>query len=254
MNVKNMRFIILAVIFSVFTFHLKAQTAPNEGKTDYYKQTKVVSKDKKESAGDQTGQFITFTKLGYCYDSNKDGQEVKNGTLKYQGLTQNNYHNYYGDSYWGTANYYFNSDFSRLNVRTADGVTYVYEKTPPPKGTLTSAKIKQKPVPVDRTNEIVIEPTPVTPVNPVIPVTPVNPVRQDDPWRPDPQPQRVQTTRQCPGCYGTGLGPKKYVGSVSYVGISNEKTRWCDTCVTYDKEHTHPVCTTCNGKKTVPVY
>jgi hypothetical protein len=123
---------------------LIAQNAPNGGQTFFYKQTEVVTNGNR-TAGDNSGQFIAFTKQGYCYDSNKNGQSVNNGSLKYMNQNPQGLHVYEGDTYWGNAAYYFNSDFTRLNVRTANGITYVYVKETPPANALTSAKIKVAP-------------------------------------------------------------------------------------------------------------
>jgi hypothetical protein len=124
-------------------FLLTSQNAPNNGQVAYYKQTGVVRNGTK-TAGDNTGQFISFTFAG-CYDSNNQRHEVGNGFLNYTGL-QNNVHTYYGKSYWGEkTSYFFSSDFNRINIQTPDGVIYVYEKTagtPPNSVSATFACIK----------------------------------------------------------------------------------------------------------------
>lgn len=51
--------------------HTDQSKAPNDGQVYYYKQTGVV-KDNVKTAGDNTGQFISFTFAG-CYDSNTKG-------------------------------------------------------------------------------------------------------------------------------------------------------------------------------------
>jgi len=159
----------IIVLLLTASSSLTAQTAPNGGQTFFYKQTEVVNNGNR-TAGDNSGQFITFTKQGYCYDSNKDGQSVNNGSLKYINQNPQGLHVYEGDTYWGKANYYFNGDFTRLNIRTANGITYIYVKETPPASVLTSAKIKI--APEQTRQEVVIVPPVIIggnePVRPVI--------------------------------------------------------------------------------------
>jgi hypothetical protein len=199
-----MKKILFYILLGISFVNVAAQNrAPNEGQVFYYKQIEVV-KNGKKSAGDNTGQFITFTHAG-CYDSTKDRQSVgnhggSNDIMKYQGLKDNVYI-YYGRSYWGNeSNYYFFNNFDRLNVHAPDGVVYVYEKIAAPAGVLTSAKIYVKapePKPVGPTPSIIDN----NPINPVVvnpgPVNPVNPVNT---WDPTPQ----KTTTKCHSCKGSG--------------------------------------------------
>jgi hypothetical protein len=132
-------FVLALTAFSSIT----AQTnASNAEQTYYYKQTGVV-RNNNRTAGDNTGQFITFTRRG-CYDSDKNGIQAGDGFLAYQGA-DNNVHIYNGDTYWGKAHYYFYNDFTRINIITSDGVIYVYEKTTPPANAVTSAYVYKKP-------------------------------------------------------------------------------------------------------------
>ena len=156
---KTAKIIMIAAVFGVMALYSRAQdrAAYTVG---YYKQTAVVVKGQR-SAGDGTGQFICITGKS-CYDSDKDGYTVENGALSYLGLTDGGYHNYYGGSFWGEANYYFTKDYSRLNIQLRnEEKTYVYEKAAAPSGALTSAKIKAKPAPAEDSDSIVIPP--VTP-------------------------------------------------------------------------------------------
>ncbi|MDR1574797.1 MAG: hypothetical protein LBS37_02220 [Treponema sp.] len=134
--------------------------APNDGQAAYYKQTGVV-RNGARTAGDNTGQFISFTFAG-CYDSNNQRHEVGNGFLAYKGL-QNDIHAYNGRSYWGeNTAYYFSADFNRLNIYAPDGLIYVYEKASAPAGVATSAKIYVKPVePRREENAVIAGPDPI---------------------------------------------------------------------------------------------
>ena len=176
----------LLVTFSV---DLIAQSnSPNAGQVVFYKQTSVVNKAGQRSSGDSTGQFISFSSVG-CYDADRKGYDVGNGFLKYEGLNADKtIHIYEGKSYWGEkSSYWFSKDFSRLNIRTNDGVTYVYEKITPPVGVASSAKIKAKDQEVDK-------PPPLPPPPPPPPLRP---------------PQRTpcsgcNASGQCYSCRGSG--------------------------------------------------
>jgi len=119
----------------------KVETFAQTG-THYYKQIKVVTKDRKEQAGNNQGQFITFTNSG-CYDSDKSGFSVNNGFLKFGKKTTDRTY-YSGDSYWGNAMYIFTENFNRLNILVeTTGTTYVYVKATAPASAQTSALIKE---------------------------------------------------------------------------------------------------------------
>jgi hypothetical protein len=132
--------------------------------TRYYKQIKVVAKDRSERAGDGSGQFITFMDKG-CYDSDREGFTVNNGVLKFDSETADRVY-YSGSSYWGEAMYIFTENYGRLNIRVEDsGITYVYALTAPPANVTTCALIKKP-----KQNSV----NPVYPVNPAA-ANPVNP-------------------------------------------------------------------------------
>jgi len=160
-TMKKRLFFLLPIACFVF---LTAQSkAPNDRQIAYYKHTKVVGKDGRETAGDNTGQFIRFTDKS-CYDSDKDGIGVGNGYLMYKGMV-NGVYVYSGDSFLGGKDgyYYFNNDLSRLNIQTADGVTYKYEKATAPRGVVTCAKIYVKPPEPKPTQDNRITTAPVYP-------------------------------------------------------------------------------------------
>ncbi len=106
-------------------------------KTYYYERIAVVKNGVKSiSSGD--GHFITFTSKG-CYDSDRDGISERTGFREYQ-ATANNIVSYYGDSYFGSAYYYFATDLSRLNIKCSDGKTYVYVRKTAPQGVKKSQR------------------------------------------------------------------------------------------------------------------
>jgi hypothetical protein len=155
------KYLFCLLLIASFANATAQSRAPNDGQVAYYKQTGVVRNNTK-TAGDNTGQFITFTHAG-CYDSDNQRHEVGNGFLEYKGL-QNNLHTYYGRSYWGDkTSYFFSADLSRINIQAPDGLIYVYEKTAAPAGVVTCAKIYVKPPEPARQEEriVIVDPNPV---------------------------------------------------------------------------------------------
>jgi hypothetical protein len=149
---------IIVLVFTAFSSVTAQTNAPNAEQTYYYKQIGVV-RNNNRTTGDNTGQFITFTRRG-CYDSDKNGIQAGDGFLAYQGV-DNNIHIYNGDTYWGKAHYYFYNDFARINIIASDGVIYVYEKTTPPTNAVNSAYVYKKPHAIVR-----IPDSPPQPINP----------------------------------------------------------------------------------------
>ena len=94
-------------------------------KTYLYKRVMIVKNGTKTNKNDDA-HYITFTDKG-CYESDKDGFTTNNGFVKFT-KNENNMHCYYGSCSFGTAHYYFSNDYSRLNVRLDDNITYVYQR------------------------------------------------------------------------------------------------------------------------------
>ena len=168
---KNRAGVKKIVVFCAFCFFsLTCLFAGNT--TRYYKQTKIVTKDRKEQAGNGSGQFITFNDKG-CYDSDNKGFTVNNGFLKFGKETAERVY-YSGSSYWGEAMYIFTENYGRLNIVVEEsGITYVYVLVTPPANVYTCALIKEtknNPTPVSPTNSV--NPIVVNPINPVV-VTPI---------------------------------------------------------------------------------
>lgn len=107
--------------------------------TSYYKLSKKVV-DGTTSTSVSGGQFITFTNNA-CYESDKDGYSVGNGSLKYKSA-ENGITTYTGTSYWGSSMFKFNSDRSVLNV-IANGNVYVYKRSAAPSGATTCSLIRK---------------------------------------------------------------------------------------------------------------
>lgn len=94
-------------------------------KTYLYKRVMVV-KDGTKSVRNDDAHYITFTNKG-CYDSNKNGIATTGLFINFA-KDENNLHCFYGKSYWGNAHYYFSDNYSRLNIKTAKGITHVYQR------------------------------------------------------------------------------------------------------------------------------
>jgi hypothetical protein len=194
--------------------------------TRYYKQVKVVTKDRKEQAGDGSGQFITFNDKG-CYDSDKSGYTVKNGFLKLGKATSERVY-YSGGSYWGEAMYIFTENYNRMNIIVEkSGVTYVYARATPPAGVTTCALI--------RTTETLPTPNPVI-VNPVNPINPINPI---DRRTPTAKQKYVTREESCPQCYNSGKCSTCH-GSGVVISTYTQKYDNCVNC--YNGK-----CRSCNG-------
>lgn len=110
------------ILFILFVMEANSVFAQ---KTFLYKRVMIVKNGAKTNKNDDA-HYITFTDKG-CYESDKDGFTTNNGFIKFT-KNENNLHCYYGSCSFGTAHYYFSNDFSRLNVRISDDVTYVYQR------------------------------------------------------------------------------------------------------------------------------
>ena len=91
--------------------------------TLYYKLVKVAV-DEKVSTDVSGGQFITFA-AGKCYESDKEGYSVENGSAEFKS-EKNGIKTYVGDCYYGKGLLRFNSDYSKLNI-VVDNAVYVYD-------------------------------------------------------------------------------------------------------------------------------
>lgn len=123
------------LLFAIASISMSAQTY-------YYRQIAKVSNGIR-SAGNNSGQFITFTKDG-CYDSNKNGISVNNGFQNYK-IYENGIYYYLGGSYWGSqCQYCFNAAKNRLNIipDNETGIIYVYQRVNAPVGIKTCYYIK----------------------------------------------------------------------------------------------------------------
>lgn len=93
--------------------------------TYLYKRVAIVKKGNRKTVNDDA-HYLTFNKKG-CYESDANGLSQGGELIRFR-KKENNIHCYYGNSSFGMAHYYFSNDFSRLNIRLDDNITYVYQR------------------------------------------------------------------------------------------------------------------------------
>ena len=130
---------VVVVFMIVFAFG----TGVAQKRVEYYKYIKSIylSTNKVSMAKEGLGQFITRNG-DVCYESDKYGNTVGNGSLKLT-VRQGNNVKYVGGSYYGfNSHFSFFDDKGVLNIE-ANGFVYVYKRSTPPKGVTTSSFIKE---------------------------------------------------------------------------------------------------------------
>lgn len=108
--------------------------------TYYYRYTKSIIKGviNTDVSG---GQFITFDGKR-CYESDKYGNNVGNGSMAYDAENSKQVETYWGSCYWSKNAYMkFNADKSLMNIETNAGKIYVYKRATPPAGVTTCSLI-----------------------------------------------------------------------------------------------------------------
>lgn len=192
--------------------------------TFYYERVAIVKNGLKQNASGD-GHFITFTSAG-CYDSDKDGMTENTGFRRFIRV-ENDIRNYYGDSYFGNAYYYFNSDYSRLNIKEEiSGIIYVYMRKNAPVGVEKSSRSKKNPIP---------------PVIPIIDGTRSMPILESRPSSVEASSGNRYGYYTCPSCHGTGKCPichGKHLINNGYTG----HTIVCSSCNNLGQ------CSACGGR------
>ena len=120
--------------------------------TFYYKYTKSIEHGAENTAV-SGGQFITF-KESSCYDSDINGNSVKNGILNYYKEYSHNHPTYIGESYYGNVTYRFSADYQTLNIIVNKSLIYVYKRAPVPNNVVTSSLIKKQKANTNPWNQI----------------------------------------------------------------------------------------------------
>lgn len=132
-------------ILFLFILSLSSLSEAQLLRVEYYQWTKTYSNDGKllQTLDGKSGQFVTRTRQ-VCYDSDKDGCTVGNGSLKLKDQ-QGDISLYVGPSYYGNpTKYTFYNDKGILNIEDKDGKVYVYKKTTAPSGRKTCSLIRAK--------------------------------------------------------------------------------------------------------------
>lgn len=244
------RFVITLLLLIAFGQSTDAQTY-------YYKYTKSIIKGKHDT-NVSGGQFITLDG-NKCFESDKYGNNVGNGTMVYDAENSKQLKTYWGSCYWSKNAYMkFNADKSVMNIETNAGKIYVYKRATAPAGVTTCSLIRKS----DPSSGGSSEGGSYTPSYPVQPNYPqgghtgggtynignsgVSSHNNSNSYHQD-KPQKTRHT--CPGCNGAGSIVRND-GSVSSYGGSGYKKR-CPTCgyeywsTTF---HRHETCRICHGR------
>lgn len=221
--------------------------------TYYYRYTKSIIKGV-TNTDVSGGQFITFDGKK-CFESDKYGNNVGNGSMAYDAENSRQVETYWGSCYWSKNAYMkFNADKSLMNIETNAGKIYVYKRATAPANVTTCSLIREPepsggggggsggytpPVYTDQPNY------PQggygsggTTIDPGGGTTPVRPERV----------KREKVRRTCSACNGKGTYEKN--GSAVSFGTATHKIR-CNVCG-YEywntQTHSHPSCPTCHGR------
>lgn len=179
------------------------------------------------------GQFITFLD-NCCYESDKNGNGVGHGQLIRDFKKSDVNKVYSGASYWGQADFVFNTGLTRLNVRDKNGNIYVYVKGTAPQNQKTCSLIRKNSGGTSSSiGQSYIPQVPISGGN----VT-TYPTNQGG----SVIPSRQNSGHRCNLCNGTGR-------KVSMVHPGNaSQTKWCGECgKTVGTGHFHTNCDLCGG-------
>lgn len=128
--------VLISLLLIAFGQSITAQTY-------YYRYTKSIIKGV-TNTNVSGGQFITFDGKK-CFESDKFGNDVGNGSLAYDAENSREIETYWGSCYWSKNAYMkFNADKSLMNIETNAGKIYVYKRATPPAGVTTCSLIHEK--------------------------------------------------------------------------------------------------------------
>ena len=239
----------------IFVFLMMLEQNIN-AQTYYYQFTKSIIKGKSDT-NVSGGQFITFDGRK-CFESDKYGNNVGNGTMSYEKENSGQLETYWGSCYWSKNAYMkFNADKSVMNIETNSGKIYVYKRATPPAGVTTCSLIR-KPEPSSGDSSGGGGYTPSYPVQPTYPQGGYagggtygggqSGNTGGSTYRPErDRPQKTRHT--CSACHGTGSIVRND-GSISSYGNSGYMKR-CSTCGTEywsTTFHRHVTCSICHGR------
>ena len=205
--------------FILMLLCIAGANAQQQVKTYYYELVKVVDEKGIEEDRSKDGQFYTITH-NTCYESNNEGMDEGLGHLSYVGENKEmKQHVYRGTSFYGKETTFFISlDYSRINIKTSAGMTYVLSRKTAPKDYVASNHKEIKAWIESILNGGGTPPIPTT----------VYPTSTTD--------NTPSGHRRCPGCNGTGYcslckgkGWYKYQGEI-YDCPSCHHTGRCGVC------------------------
>lgn len=232
-------------IISLWTLFCLCISSAN-AQTYYYKLTKEIKKGL-TNTNVKGGQFITFEDEK-CFESNKFGESVGNGVLKYNRYYSSQYKTYTGTCYYGqNAFFRFNSDKSLLNIETNAGKIYVYRRTTPPAGITTCSLIRKS----NYSNSGFIDGYSSPPNSTQQPVfggekhggTSLGKNEDSD----EKARKQTPTKHQCSLCNGTGKIIREY-GTATFGTDSQVYCSICGRSYFRSTGHSHVTCPTCHGK------
>ena len=218
--------------------------------TYYYRYTKSIIKGV-TNMNVSGGQFITFDGKK-CFESDKFGNNVGNGSMAYDAENSREIETYWGSCYWSKNAYMkFNADKSLMNIETNAGKIYVYKRATAPAGVTTCSLIRK---PEQQSgggggNGYV----PVNPVQPIYPQGGYTPVQQqsgsstgsssgNNSRTERQQPVRQPQKKWCRNCGGTGkCRICNGTGWVHRLGIGHDG--YCASCPNHSGR-----CSSCNGR------
>lgn len=181
--------VFLLCVATAFYTQLRADATSSQTRTYYYELVKVVDENGKVEERSEDGQFYTITH-NTCYESNNKGMDEGIGHLAYVGENEEmKLHVYSGTSFYGKeTTFYFQEDYSRINVKTAVGMTYVLARKSAPKEFVASnhKAVKQWIESIMNGGAV-----------PSMPATTYSTSTTDNSTQ-------TTTPRRCPGCNGTG--------------------------------------------------
>ncbi len=217
--------------------------------TYYYRYTKSIIKG--VTSTDVTGgQFITFDGKK-CFESDKYGNNVGNGSMAYETEASKNtrLETYWGSCYWSKNAYMkFNADKSVMNIETNAGKIYVYKRSTPPSGVTTCSLIRKPESQSGGSSEGGGYVSPSYPVQSNYPQggyagggtyngsnssgSTINNSRTEPPVR---QPQKKECrlcygTGKCQTCNGTGWVVRMGIGHSGYCGVCSNHSGRCFSC------------------------